>query len=76
MKCRTQINNTISKNSYTISKVLTFHGVEQGAENEWAHWSFISILMMDIIKDKDPGCSIHLPRRNKKIENSHVRICR
>ena len=46
--------------------MLAFSGIEQGKENRGTHWTFISILMMDVVEEVSQGCTIPLPRGNKQ----------
>ena len=62
---RTQINNSISKQIYSSSKELIFHGVGQGIRNEYTYWTFISIRMMEDVEDVSQECTIPLPQEKK-----------
>ena len=65
MTYATQINNRISKVSYTSTEKFKLHGVGQGADNIWRHWNFISIQMMEVIDKLAPGCTIVIPNNKK-----------
>ena len=51
MRFRTQINNTISKKSYSSTKTLICHGIGQGTGNGGTKWKFISIPMMEVVEE-------------------------
>ena len=66
MQFKTQINNNISKTSYSSSTELIYYGAGQGAGNEGTNWTFISIPMIAVVEDVSQGCIINLPRGNTK----------
>ena len=64
MQFKTQINNSISKISYSSTATLICHGSGQGAGNGKTNWTFISIPMIAVVEDVPQGCTITLPRGN------------
>ena len=69
MQFKTQINNNISKTSYSSSAELICHGEGQGAGNGGINWIFISIPMIAVVEDVSQGCIINLLRGNTKWQN-------
>ena len=65
MKFRTQINNSISKKSYSSTDKLKCHGVGQGVGNGETKWTFISIPMIEVVEEVLKCCVIQLPRGGK-----------
>jgi len=65
MKFRTQINNCISKKSYSSTNKLQYHGSGQGAGNGGTKWTFISIPMIEVVEEVSKGCIIQLPKGSK-----------
>ena len=63
---KTQINNNISKISYSSSAELICYGAGQGAGNGGTNWTFISIPMIEVVEDISQGCIINLSRGNTK----------
>ena len=51
MQFKTQINNSISKKSYSSTANLICHGTGQGAGNAGTNWTFISIPMITVVED-------------------------
>ena len=68
MKFRTQINNSISKKSYSSIDKLQCHRVGQGAGNGGTKLTFISTPMIEIVEAVSKGCVIQLPRGSKTWE--------
>ena len=66
MQFRTQINNNISKTSYSNTADLICHGAGQGAGNGSTNWTFISIPMIAVVEDILQGCIINLLRGSKQ----------
>ena len=64
MQFKTQINNSISKTSYSSTVKLICHEAGQGAGNGGINWTFISIPMIAVVEDVSQGCIITLPRGN------------
>ena len=64
MQFKTQINNSISKTSYSSTTKLICHGAGQGAGNGGTNWTFISIPMIEVVEDVSQGCIITLPKGN------------
>ena len=61
---KTQINNSISKTSYSNTATLICHGAGQGAGNGRTNCTFINIPMIVVVEDVSQGCIITLPRGN------------
>ena len=76
MQSKTQINNSVSKTSYSSTNKLKCHGVGQGAGNGRTKWTFISIPMIEVVEEVSQGCIIQVPRGSKQWENTHVSLCR
>ena len=51
MQFKTQINNSISKTSYSSTANLICHGAGQRAGNGGTNWTFISIPMIAVVED-------------------------
>ena len=51
MQFKTQINNSISKISYSSTANLIYHGAGQRAGNGGTNWEFISIPMIAVVED-------------------------
>ena len=51
MQFKTQINNSISKTSYSSTAKLICHGAGQGAGNGGTNWTFTSIPMIAVVED-------------------------
>ena len=66
LKFRTQINNIISKKSYSSIKTLTCHGVGQGSGNGDTKWTFLSIPIMELVENLSQGFKIQLYRKKKQ----------
>ena len=62
MEFRTQINNSISKKSYSSTKKLQCHGAGQGTGNRGTKWTFISIPMIEVVEEVSKGYIIQLPK--------------
>ena len=68
MQFKTQINNSVSKTSYSSTNKLKRHGVDQGAGNGGTKWTFISIPMIEVVEEVSQDCIIQLPWGNKQWE--------
>ena len=68
MQFRTEINNIISKKRYSRTDNLKCQGAGQGAGNGGTKWTFISIPMIEVVKEVSPGCVIQLPRESNQWE--------
>lgn len=66
MKYKTQINTNIPKITYKSAKKIILYGVRQRVGNERTPWSFISILMMNVLEEVAPNYIIQLPQGNKE----------
>ena len=76
MEFKTQINNSISKTSYSSTATLICHGAGQGAGNGGTNWTFISIPMIAVVEDVSQGCIITLPKGNTQWKKTYVSVCR
>ena len=65
MKFRTQINNSISKMSYSRTDKLKYNGSDQEAGNGETKCIFIIIPMIEGVEEVSKGCVIQLPRGSK-----------
>ena len=70
MQFKTQINNNISKTSYSSTAELICHGAGQGVGNGGTDWTFISIPMITVVEDVSQGCIINLPRGSTQWQNN------
>ena len=66
MKFRTQINNSISKKSYSNTDKLKYHGAGQGVGNGGTNWTFIP--MIEVVEEVSKGRVIQLLRGSKTWE--------
>ena len=66
MKFWTQIDNKISIQNYSSSKILALNGVRQGARNGGNNWTFISIPMIELVEKVAHSFTITLPRGEKQ----------
>ena len=62
IQLRAQINNNISKKSYSSTVELIYHGAGQRAENGVTKWTFIIIPMIVVVEEVSQGCIINLSR--------------
>ena len=68
MQFKTQINNSVSKKSYSSTDKLKCRGAGQRAGNGGTKWTFISIPMIEVVEEVSKGCIIQLPRRSNQWE--------
>ena len=69
MKFRNRIGNKISDIIYTSTTELELHEAGQCTSNGGTHWTFISVLMMEIFEHViPPGCTIQLPNDHQTWE--------
>ena len=66
MNFRNQINNNPSKITYISTKKLIMHGIGQGTGNGGTYWLFMSVPMIKIVDQVDPGCTMELSKGNAK----------
>ena len=75
-KFRTQINNNISKKSYSSTNKLQCHEAGQGTGTRETKWTFISIPMMEVVEEVSTGCVIQIIKRKQDMGKAYVRFCR